>query len=325
VYDTDAQIDIWNGMSMSDDITTFGDGTMSWKFIGTAPAGGWMGMGISVKPADVYRNLSAFAGGSYRFMFKGTKGFKIGLKSGASTEAWLLPSQLMPYGLVTNGTWCTVSIPVSAFAGLDMSQISEYFMFVADTSTGYSTGSVFNFDNIYFTTNQTAVAGVSTFGLYTETYPVNVTWDSDGKIDIWNGFAMASDTVVFGDGTMSLKITAASSTWGGFGMRVEPLTTYKNLSAYVGGSLKFMYKSSKNFTKIGVKDGNGIEAYVTGAACVSSYGMKIDNTWSTVTVPMSAFTGIDWTKIQQYFMFVADGANYTSGNVWNIDNIYFVK
>lgn len=324
VFDTDAKIEIWNGMTIADDTATAGDGTTSWKFTGT---GAWMGMGVRVEPNDAYRNLTAFASGSFRFMYKGSKGFKIGLKSGIGTEAFLYAAQLVPYGLQTNNTWCSVSVPISEFTGLDMSQIAQYFMFATDPSFGYAVGDIVNVDNIYFTTNRTTVAGPRVFGLLTETYPNSVTWDTDGKIDIWQGLALSSDTTTVGDGLTSLKIVATGGvTWGGIGMRVEPLTSYKNLSAYVGGSLKFMFKSSKNFTKIGVKDGNGIEAWVTGSTCISTYGMKIDNTWCTVTIPLSAFgTTIDWTKIQQYLMFVADGANYVSGNTWNIDNIYISK
>jgi hypothetical protein len=327
VFDTDAKIDIWNGMTLADDITTAGDGTTSWKLTGTDTNGGWMGMGVRVEPETSYRNLSAFATGSYRFMFKGTKGIKVGLKSGLTTESWFTPVQLMSYGLVTNGTWCTVSIPVSAFAGLNMSQIAQYLMIVADASTGYRNGDVFNIDNIYFTTNETVVGPVvTTFGLFTETYPVNVVWDTDGKMDVWNGFSLANDTTSYADGSVSLQLGVASSTWGGYAMRVEPLTALKDLSAFTGGSLKFSYKSTKLFTKVGIKSGlPAVERWVTGAVCKSTYGLKDDGTWSTVTIPLTAFAGIDLSKIEQYFMFVADGANWIAGNTWNIDNVYFVK
>ncbi len=333
IFDTDTKIDIWNGMTIADDTTTAGDGTTSWRLTGTDTNGGWMGMGIRVEPLTAYRDLSAFASGSYRFMFKGTKGFKLGLKSGLTTEAWLTTAQLMNYGLVTNGTWCTVSIPVTAFTGLNMGQIAQYLMFVADTSTGYRNGDVFNLDNIYFTTNQTVVGPLpTTFGLYSETYPVNVVWDTDGVMDVWNnGFDLVDDTSSYADGVTSLKLicTASISTpaWAGYAMRTNPLNTFKDLSSFTGGSLKFSYKSTKLPTKIGIKGGvaTSTERWITGAVLKSTYGLKDDGTWSTVTIPLSAFAGLNLTNITQYFMFVTDGVNHVIGNEYNIDNIYYIK
>lgn len=166
--------------------------------------------------------------------------------------------------------------------------------------------------------------GGMTFGLYTETYPVNVVWDTDAKMDIWNGFSLGPDSSTFADGTVSLVFGVSSSTWGGYAMRVEPITTLKDISAFSGGYLNFSYKSTKMITKVGIKSASpAVEGWVTGAVCKSSYGLKDDGTWSAVKIPLSAFTGVDLSKIEQYFMMVADGANWVAGNVWNIDNVYY--
>jgi hypothetical protein len=203
------------------------------------------------------------------------------------------------------------------------------------TSGTWSTGSL-RFDDVYYTkttnhlSNMTVNMGYTnavntTFALYSETFPLNVTWDTDAKMFIWNGFIMSDDSSTSGDGSSSLRINASSSTWGGTGWIVNPSTAYKNLSAFTNGKLIFMFKSTKNFTKVGIEDGNGIQGWVTGSTCLSSYGMVTNDSWCTISIPLTAFTGVDFTQVKQYFMFVADLGNYTIGNVWNIDNVYFTN
>ncbi len=172
----------------------------------------------------------------------------------------------------------------------------------------------------------------NTFGLYSETTPENVTWDTDAKMDVWNdqwnsgGCLFDDDTTTFADGINSLKITGiAGKSWFGIGMRVEPEANYKDMSSFSNSVLKFWYKSSRGIKQVGIKSGPSTERWVTGANCVSLYGMKTDDTWSEVSIPVSVFTGIDFSQISQYFMIVADGANYAEGYVWNIDNIYYTN
>jgi hypothetical protein len=182
------------------------------------------------------------------------------------------------------------------------------------------------------TTNTNVPPTGTTFGLYSETVPVDVVWDTDGVMDVWNaGFDVMDDTTTHGDGTTSMKLTCLSSAstpaWAGLGLRTEPLNTFKNLSAFTGGYLKFMYRSTTMITKIGIKGGTtaATEKWITGAVLKSTYGLRNDNTWSQVTIPLSAFTGLNLTNITQYFMLITDGANHVVGNEYWIDNIYFTK
>jgi hypothetical protein len=201
------------------------------------------------------------------------------------------------------------------------------------TSGTWSTGTL-RFDDVYYTKTIDHLSNISwcytnevgsVFALYSETFPQNVTWDTDAKMFIWNGFLTANDTNTAGDGSASFRVTANSSTWGGLGWIVNPSTAYRDLSSFTSGKLVFMVKSTKNFTKVGIEDANGIQGWVTGSTCLSSYGYTTNGSWSTISIPLSAFTGVDFTQVKQYFMFVADGGNYTVGNVWNIDNVYFTN
>lgn len=173
------------------------------------------------------------------------------------------------------------------------------------------------------------------YTLYSETYTVDVLWapqaGQDGVMEIWNnGFSFASDFTTFSEGAESLKLVCLASDspavpWAGLGLRTDPLNTLKNLSAYSAGYLNFMYKSTKLPTKIGIKGGTttASERWITGAVLKSTYGLKDDGTWSSVRIPLTAFSGLSLTTITYYFMFVTDGANHVIGNQYNIDNIYF--
>lgn len=147
-WDVDTKMDIWNGMTVVQQSTYRGEGKYAWKFTGT---GSWMGMGIRVNPLTAVRNMSAFSGGYLSFMFKGTKRFKVGIKSVGTTtvEKWLTMTN-GKYGFYNNNVWCVVRLPLSVFSGIDLSKIQQYFMFSADSTMGYTVGSVYYIDKVYW-------------------------------------------------------------------------------------------------------------------------------------------------------------------------------
>lgn len=179
-------------------------------------------------------------------------------------------------------------------------------------------------------TTDTNSNSTSLFAVFSETLPMEVIWDTDIKMDVWNdgwnsgGCTLSDDSTTKVEGTNSLKIVGiAGKSWFGVAMRVEPITNFKDMTSYSNSVLKFWFKSSYNVTKVGIKS-EGIERWITGITCMS-YGLKTNDTWSEVSIPMSAFTGINFAKIEQYFMIVADGAYYTTGRVWNLDLVYYTN
>ena len=148
-----SSMDWWSGgENTSDDTTTFADGIQSLRIAPTS-GGGWWGVGIQVSPTSAYKDMHSYREGSLRFCYRGTKTFKVGIKSGPSVEAWMLPAQLFNYGLKTNDTWCTVIIPFTNFtavAGFSFTNISHYFMISADSGMGYTPGTVYHIDHIYW-------------------------------------------------------------------------------------------------------------------------------------------------------------------------------
>lgn len=179
-------------------------------------------------------------------------------------------------------------------------------------------------------TNSDPIGSSKLFTIYSETLPIEIIWDTDVKMDVWNdgwnsgGCALSDDPTTKVEGTNSLKIEGvAGKSWFGVAIRVEPITNFKDLSNFSNSILKFWFKSSYGITKVGIKS-EGNEKWVYTASCMG-YGLQTNDTWSEVSIPMSAFPGINFTKIEQYFMIVADGAYYGNGRVWNIDSIYYTN
>jgi hypothetical protein len=175
-------MDIWTdhsaGMTVADDLVTVGEGTKSWKLTGT---GTWMGMGVRVNPLTTLKNMSAYSNGSVRFMFKGTKPIKIGLKNGgvAPYDKWLTMTN-GAYGFSNNNVWCSVAIPAQFFREVSFDMLEQYFMVAMDSNQGYTVGTVFNLDNLYFATNSPyaqpplPVVDNTKVVLFSETRPITV-------------------------------------------------------------------------------------------------------------------------------------------------------
>ncbi|MCK5196827.1 MAG: hypothetical protein KAR21_00665, partial [Spirochaetales bacterium] len=110
-----------------------------------------------------------------------------------------------------------------------------------------------------------------------------------------------------------------TDTWMGFGFEVMPFTdaNAKDLSAY--NYLNFNYRGTKNF-RLGMR-WVGSNIYLDVVDMVG-FDLVIDGNWSTVKIPLTAFTGIDKSKVLQYIMFSSVG-DYEVGDIHTFDNIYF--
>lgn len=148
-YDGGAQIDLWNGLT-AQTATAF-EGTEGMSFRATPAT--WFGMGTA-HPA---KNLSAYlASGSLKFHMKTSSiaTFKVGVKNG-STESWInFVNGAQQYGLVRDGQWHEVTIPLSSFnaPAVDFTNLVSTFMLAGDAPTANFD---FQLDNIYYTTGAT--------------------------------------------------------------------------------------------------------------------------------------------------------------------------
>ncbi|WP_166648133.1 Ig-like domain-containing protein [Hymenobacter sp. UV11] len=118
-----------------------------------ANGGNWFGMGVD----NVAKNMGNFANGSLKFQFKTTYAgqFKVGVKSGHG-ESWInFPAGgAAQYGLVRDGNWHEVTIPLSTFdqpnlgMHIDLVSMTSLFMFAGDPASGAAD---FYFDDIRLT------------------------------------------------------------------------------------------------------------------------------------------------------------------------------
>ena len=148
---TNATLNYWNNLSIINGATSF-EGNKLWAI--RANSGSWFGMGLDNK----YINLSAHTNGALKFQFKSSYSgqFKFGLKTGDG-ESWInFPAGANQYGLIRDGLWHEVSIPLSDFYNpangryFDYNSVKSAFMFAGDAPSAVAD---FYIDNIFFTKN----------------------------------------------------------------------------------------------------------------------------------------------------------------------------
>ncbi|WP_224994424.1 Ig-like domain-containing protein [Cesiribacter sp. SM1] len=136
----DANLYIWNNMAPVAGASPYEGSNVLAFTVGAA----WWGMGI----AHDTRNLQHFASGTLKFHIKttATTNFKVGMVTAAG-ESWVnfVPGQNQ-WGLVRDGQWHEVTIPLAAFTNKDLSSTSQVFMFSGDAPAAATD---FYLDNIY--------------------------------------------------------------------------------------------------------------------------------------------------------------------------------
>ncbi len=169
-------------------------------------------------------------------------------------------------------------------------------------------------------------AASATLGLFSERVPVDVAWDTDTKLDIWKDWNGNMEIETMSetntpDGVSHWKLTGTGA-WLGMGIRSEPLSNGRDLSAFTNGSLRFLYRGLHHF-KVGIKDVRGTERWVYSRD-LAPFGFTNDGQWRRVIVPVQFFAGIAFTNVQQFFMFTANGAlGYEPGHVYELDDIHY--
>ncbi len=173
------------------------------------------------------------------------------------------------------------------------------------------------------------------FGIYSESVHEDVKWDTDCKLDAWTGnnagIALTREVNELGFGSRSLKVVGTGD-WMGFGIRSEPKTQSRDLSAYT--KLRFMVKGPKGRQfSIGMTDASGREVWINPTTPASIAGMTLDGSWETVTLDLAKIparapaTGVlDTSNVVQFFMFSAGNeTGYVNGDVFYFDEIYLFR
>ncbi|WP_192821096.1 Ig-like domain-containing protein [Rufibacter sp. LB8] len=190
-YEGDANLFLWentlSAITAPAPVPQEGTEVMAFK-VGTV---GWYGFGI----AHTAKNLTGYTSGHLKFHMKTTTGgtFKVGIVSGG-VESWVnIGTTGEQYGMVRDGNWHQVSIPLSAFNAANFNLASVTTSFMVASVTAPTIGAELFFDNIYYT-NGVANGSSPTVSI---TSPVTgATFTAPASITI---SANAADT----DGTIS--------------------------------------------------------------------------------------------------------------------------
>ena len=159
------------------------------------------------------------------------------------------------------------------------------------------------------------------FGVFTETTPVNgsITFDTDAFLYLWNNLSWTSTATY--EGNEAWSFNAGSGAWFGAGVYCSVLRDMRN---YTDGQLRFHMKTtSSNNIGIGIKSSDGAEQWIPLINGGQEYGLVRDGAWHEVAIPLSLYSTIDFTKIEQIFMFNNGGQIPSSSVNVSFDNIYW--
>ena len=161
-YEVDAALYLWNNLTETTEDAY--EGSEVWSM--TAAPGGWWGMGVLSTQFD--RNMKNYSDGHMHLHMKtsSTDTFKVGIKSTTSGESWVYFDENNSYGLVRDGEWHEVIIPLNRFSNTDFATITQIFMIAGDPSA-----SPFEFaiDNVYWTPDVARPTPANgSFGIFTE-------------------------------------------------------------------------------------------------------------------------------------------------------------
>ncbi|MHC5122454.1 MAG: glycoside hydrolase family 16 protein [Planctomycetota bacterium] len=146
-FDVDAAFYIWENSLFSTSVTPH-EGSNAWSFNSNAGMS-WFGAGAY---CTVPREMQNYTNGELRLHMRttSTNNFGIGISSVGDDIQWMpLINGGQQYGLIRDGAWHQVSIPLSLYTSVDFNQIQQIF---AIDSGGQTPPSSINFslDNIYW-------------------------------------------------------------------------------------------------------------------------------------------------------------------------------
>jgi hypothetical protein len=321
-YGNDAVLYIWNNLTETAPPTP-SEGSQCWSF--TAAAGTWYGMGVMVPN---FRNMTNYSDGFMHMDFATTTSetIKIGIKTSVGGESWLpLEAGEDQFGLIRDGQWHEVRIPLNRFSNADFKTVHQMLMIAGDPPASAVTLAI---DNIWWEPSvprQTPQNG--NFGIYTENAAHKEAGEfmlgTDGDFFVW-AHTLVDNTQTPYEGTQSMSLKSATGlNW--FGCAFTPNTKY-NLTAfrYAESKLCFSLKTSSTAAfRVGMKSGNidGIgQKWIHFTAGSDPYGFIRDGQWHVVEIPMSdIITEVDLSEVSQFFEILG-----TSGPISGIefDDIY---
>jgi len=275
-----------------------------------------------------FRNMNNYSDGYLHFDMATTTtdNIKIGIKSSVGDEAWvLLENGVDDFGLVRDGDWHEVIIPLNKYSDIDFLTVHQMFMIAGDATSATN----ISIDNVWW--EPSAVRPIpenGNFGVYTETAANKDAGEFvlgvDGDFEIWDNTMVPAAQSPY-EGTESISLSASG---GWFGAAFTPDIKY-NLTAfrYPESKLHFAMKSSSATSfRVGMKSGNinrVNQKWIHFDSGSDPYGFVRDGAWHVIEIPMSDFTTeVDLFEVSQFFEILG-----TSGSISDIeiDDVCFIN
>ena len=309
---------IWNNMTAVATVPSEGSSALAYQI----KAGDWWGMGLLHKDY----NMRNYAHGYLHFDVKTTSTVNMTVTVG-STAAGSGAVDLVDggdqYGLVRDGAWHHVAIPLSKFGNVDFETIKTFF---SVSGPAPAVDSVVAFDNLYFSESiKLAAPEQGNFGIYTENAAHKNAGEFgfgvNGDLFLWaNTLTLQAGNILEGNASLNLKSTGQG--WYGMGLTAREgfnLTAFDNANA----ALHFSMKTTDTVPfQIGFKSGNVNDIgqkWINFVAGSDPYGFARDGQWHEIVIPISTLAkDIDLFDVRQLLQVLGT----TEINSLAIDDVY---
>lgn len=310
---------IWNNMTAIATEPSEGSAALAYQI----QPGDWWGMGLLHKDYNMRNYVHGYL--HVDIKTESNTPFTIGLASTSGGDGSVtFTDGGEQYGLVRDGEWHSVAIPLSRFGNLDVETIKTFF-----SVSGPAPTSVMEiaFDNIYLTESiRLEAPEFGNFGVFTETAAHRDAGDFgfgvNGDLFLWDETLTLEAGEVL-EGNASLNLQSTGKGWYGLGLTAREgfnLTAFDNPNGRFHFSMK---TTSQNAFQIGLKSGgqNDIgQVWINFQPGNDPYGFVRDGQWREVVIPVSQLAlDLDLFDVRQVFQLLGVGE---IDNI-AIDDIYF--
>ena len=309
---------IWNNMTSVATVPSEGSNALGYSIA----AGSWWGMGLLHKDYDMHNYTHGYLHFDIKTPSTMNMTVHVGSSAGGTGDVDLIDGAEQ-YGLVRDGNWHSVAIPLSKFGNVDFNTIKTFFSISGAAPAAATT---IAFDNIYFSESiKLPTPELGSFGIYTENSAHKTAGDFGlgvkGDLFLWeNTLSLQPDNVFEGNASLNLKSTGKG--WYGMALTAREgfnLTAFDNASA----ALHFSMKTSETVPfKIGFKSGGQPDIgqkWINFTSGSDPYGFARDGQWHEIVIPMSTLAkDLDLFDVRQFLQVLGT----TEINSLAIDDVY---